>query len=166
MSSEAKYIDHYLQDGFVKVCDVDPTSIYEWRYTNIDHEVMYSDHTSWIYFITLNKEIKKIGESGNPLGIAKYSDDQPASNSKSRLGRYRGGDGTDSSIRYELREDIKKGNEVSIWAKKCQIYSSEHTLAGKPIQVNTTIHKALELHYLDYFKSQVGHKPVLNKSRK
>lgn len=166
MNTDPGHINHYLQDGFVKVCDIDPNLVYEWQYKNINEEIMFSWHNSWIYFITLNDKIVKIGESGNPLGIRMAYSNQPTTGSKSRLGRYRTGDGTDASIRNALREDIRKGNIVSIWAKKCQIYSSEHTIAGNSISVNTTIHKALECHYLDYFKTQFGYYPILNKSRK
>lgn len=166
MNTDPGHIDHYIQDGFVKVCDVDPNLVYEWRYKNINEEIMFGRHNSWIYFIVVNGRIVKIGESGNQLGIRMAYDNQPITGSKSRLGRYRNGDGTDASIRNELREDLRNGQVVSIWAKKCQIYTSQQTIAGNAIPVNTTIHKALEYHYLDYFETQVGHLPTLNKSRK
>jgi hypothetical protein len=165
MNLDAKYIDHYVQDGFVKVCEVDSNLVLEWRYKNINKDIMFDHHNSWIYFIVRGKEIVKIGETGQPLGI-QMSDGQPKKGTECRLGRYRIGDGTDSYIRMELKEDLKQGNEVSIWAKKCQMYSTEQILGGNPMQVNTTIHKSLELEYLDYFKRQIGYYPVLNKSRK
>jgi hypothetical protein len=61
-------INSYLKDGFEKVCDVIQT-YGEWKYTNINRELMYYTHTSWVYFIVENEEIVKCGETGNPLGI-------------------------------------------------------------------------------------------------
>ena len=58
-------IDTYIADGFVKVCDVilDPNDEQFWKYINIDEDVMYSEHRSWIYFIVDGKEIAKAGET-------------------------------------------------------------------------------------------------------
>lgn len=164
MNPEAKYIDHYIQDGFVKICDVDPSAVYEWQYTDI-HKLMFSTHNSWVYFITLDDEVVKIGETGQPLGI-EMSDGQPKKGTQCRLGRYRTGDGTDSVVRRELKEDISKGRTVSIWALKCPIYTSKQKVGGRVVQIDTTTHKSLELTYIDYFESQVGSKPLLNKGRK
>ena len=160
----AEHITHYISDGFVKVCEVEE-HFSHWQYKKINQEVMYDDHRSWIYFIVSGTKIVKIGETGQPLGI-KMSDGQPKKGSECRLGRIRNGDGTDFDIRYSLREDLASGTKVSIWALKCPSYLTEHIIAGKAKQINTTIHKALELHYIDYFESQTGHKPILNKGRK
>jgi hypothetical protein len=163
-NTSAKHIAHYIPDGFVKVCDVEEYYS-QWKYKNIDRAVMYDNHRSWIYFIVSNTEIVKIGETGNPLGIA-MSDGQPKKGTECRLGRIRSGDGTDSDIRWSLNEDIKKGVNISIWAFKCPTFVTEHKIAGNIKKISTTIHKSLELHYLDYFKDQVGQIPSLNKGRK
>jgi hypothetical protein len=163
-NESAKQIEHYVPDGFVRVCDVEEYYS-QWQYKNINQEVMYDDHRSWIYFIVAGTEIVKIGETGQPLGI-KMSDGQPKKGTECRLGRIRSGDGTDFDIRHSLREDLESGTKVSIWALKCPSYLTEHKIAGNAKQINTTIHKALELHYIDYFENQTGHKPILNKGRK
>lgn len=96
-----KFIDYldissYLCDGFKKVCDVRINNNI-WYYENIDTELMFSDHCSWIYAIVDQNTIIKIGETSRPLGILPKSkktsiDIQPLTGSKSRLGRYRSGD--------------------------------------------------------------------------
>ena len=164
MNTNAKSINHYIQDGFIKVCEVEE-NYGQWLYKNINTGVMYADHRSWIYFIVLNDEIVKIGETGQPLGI-KMSDGQPKKGTECRLGRIRNGQETDLFIRKSLSENIANGNTVSIWALKCPIYKSKNKVGGKEIDVDTTVHKKLEYHYLDYFENNTGHKPVLNKGRK
>lgn len=64
---------HFLEpDGFKKVCDVVALKDKTWRYKNINKDLMYSDHTSWVYAIVLGKSIVKIGETGVPLGIKNH----------------------------------------------------------------------------------------------
>jgi hypothetical protein len=97
-------INEYINDGFEKVCDVTNYGV-DWMYKNINKDLMYSDHNSWVYFIVENETIVKCGETGNPLGIPEQRGYlweypiQPVGNSKSRFGRLRKGDGTDAFIR-------------------------------------------------------------------
>ena len=156
-------IRSYINDGFEHVCNVKEyqgTWIYEKQ-----GRYMYDPHTSWVYAITSGSEIKKIGESGNPLGI-KGAGNQPKSGSTSRLGRYKDGAGTDAHIRASLQSDIQSGKTVSIWAKKCAIISTPITIDGMSTVVNSAIHKELEKEYLDYIKKgNSGNYPDLNKGR-
>lgn len=160
-------INSYICDGFEKVCDVD-NRYSDWVYRNINKELMFSTHTSWVYFVVENETIVKCGETGNPLGIPEqrsYRWDlptQPVASSKCRFGRLRKGDGTDSYIRQELRN---KSN-VSLWAKKCKLHMLNESLGGIVRQVDTSIHKHLEQMYLEHFKNEAGHLPLLNKSSK
>lgn len=162
-------INSYIVDGFDKVCDVE-TYYSEWRYKNINKTLMYSPHTSWVYFIVENDIIVKCGETGNPLGIEEsYSYHgllQPVGNSKCRFGRLRKGDGTDEYIRANLRSSIDAGNNVSLWAKKCKLYSLNESLGGVMQAVNTSIHKNLEQKYLAHFKKNINRLPLLNKASK
>ena len=163
-------INSYLKDGFEKVCDVVDT-YGEWKYKNINKELMYSTHTSWVYFIVENEEIVKCGETGNPLGIREQYGHpeyptQPIASSKCRFGRLRRGDGTDSYIRESLRKQIAAGYKISLWAKKCRIHVLTEHVGGIEQNVNTEIHKSLELMYLNNFKFQTGNLPRLNKAAK
>lgn len=168
---KALNINSYINDGFEKVCDVQ-TCYSEWRYVNINKELMFSSHNSWVYFIVENETIVKCGETGNPLGIPEQRYQwlewplQPVGTSACRLGRLRKGDGTDSYIRQELRESIDSGTSVSIWAKKCKIHTLTETINGVSRSVNTTIHKSLEAMYLEHFKEEAGQLPRLNKATK
>lgn len=167
----ALYISHYKNDGFQKVCDVEIGYARQWNYFNIVTSLMFSNHSSWVYFIVLDGQIVKIGETGRPLGIPCtyiYPDereDQPAKGSKSRLGRYRTGDTTDAFVRGELHESISNGKSVSIWAKKCPTVNTIVHVGNQPVEVSASIHKELEKTYLDYFVNQTGFLPMLNKGR-
>ena len=166
-----EYIWHYINMNVVRVCSVNLTSDDKWYYSDIDRDIMFSNHTSWVYFITINGYIVKIGETGNPLGIEPeyWSYDilewepQPKKGSESRIGRYRNGDKTDERIRFQLKEDIKsKENKVEFYAIKCEELTVELPMLGT---VSSQIHKALEKRLLDYFKLHNGTYPRLNTGR-
>ena len=167
---EALNLNSYLGDGFEKVCDVATKRNKKFVYQNINHSVMYAYHNSWVYMIVSGDEVVKVGETGNPLGIEKMYSDQPLSGTKCRLGRlanmadYSGYD-TDERIRYELHEDCKEG-KVSIYAKKCDEIKVVHSIGGYEFTINATIHKDLELLYLDYIEGETGSYPRLNAGRK
>lgn len=163
-------INNYIDDGFEKICDV-VDCCGKWKYKNINQELMFSPHNSWVYFIVENKTIVKCGETGLPLGIKETGwhymwETQPVSNTKSRLGRIRGGDGTDYFIRNELQASIRAGNNVSIWAKKCPLRKINESIGGVIQPVTTSIHKNLEKLYLEYFTLETGYLPKLNKETK
>lgn len=168
MKKDPANIKHYKKDGFVHVCDVRENE--HWYYVNIDESVMYSSHRSWIYFIVVGDTIYKIGETGNPLGIKSSHKGvhgaQPKKGSESRLGRYRNGDRTDANIRRELWETIRDNGNVSIWAKACPIQHTEELVGGRKVQIINTIHKDLEMVYLDYYVKNVGTLPPGNRMRK
>jgi len=165
-------VEHYKSMGFQQVCRVNRLNDNTWYYTSIDHEIMYSDHRSWIYFITVDGRIQKIGETGNPLGIKSSigvggaRDTQPKTGSESRLGRYRKGDQTDSRCREELKAAIDQGCLVEFWAYKCPIKQETITLNEQALLVSVTHHKDLEMVLMDYYKQMTGSLPPLNLSRK
>jgi hypothetical protein len=165
-------IRHYKKDGFEKVCEVMINPFKGgWSYKNINHNLMYSDHRSWMYFIVLDDEIVKSGETGNPLGIQEswqYGDHdvQPKSGSTSRLGRYRNGDNTDSYIRDALRSAILEGQTVSFWAKKCPVKVIREQVGNELVEIKHTIHKDLEQAYFTNFLNQSNCLPRLNKIKK
>lgn len=159
------HIKNFKNDGFQKVCDVREEGYSRWCYTHINQELMFDLHRSWVYAITLDDVIVKLGETGNPLGI-KMSDGQPKLGSQCRLGRYRNGDGTDNYIRRELHHYLNNNHRVSFWAKKCPIKTLSESIAGESIMVSNTIHKSLELAYLQYFQDSIHCLPMLNKSHK
>jgi hypothetical protein len=166
-------INSYKDLGFKRVCDVKEYQG-DWLYDNFPkdrsdpdyNDYMYSKHDSWVYAITSDGTIKKIGESGNPLGIRGLGN-QPKTGSKSRLGRYSTGDGTDKFVRDSLKDDIQSGKQVSIWAKKCDIAETQITIEGNhSVTINSSIHKELEKELLDYIKNgNSGNYPDLNKGR-
>ena len=163
-------INNYIDDGFSKVCDViiHPYNEDQWYYENVDESCIGPEHKSWLYFIVVDDNIIKCGETGNPLMLIS---DKPQrglelkSGSKSRLGRYMNGDETDAYIREELCEDVKQG-KVSIWAKKCNVTPTKVLVMGKEDTVERSIHKDLELVYLNHFITEYGQLPLLNKSTK
>ena len=87
----ADNINHYTQLNLQRVCTIHSSKYSnDWVYKNINHSLMYSSHRSWVYGLTVNDIIVKIGETGQPLGIAYkrgYSD-QPITGTESRFGRY------------------------------------------------------------------------------
>jgi hypothetical protein len=167
---DALKITTYIPDGFVKVCNVEQDYQGHWYYTDIDQSVMFDPHRSWIYSIVNEDVIEKLGESGNPLGIkcqrgGAFEKTQPAKNTKSRLGRYRNGDGTDERIREELRTEVAAGN-ISIWARKCMLIPIDVMISGKPAKTSLSFHKDVELRYLEHISQAAGRLPRLNKSIK
>jgi predicted DNA-binding transcriptional regulator AlpA len=169
----ATSIHHYKNLNWVKVCDVNQTvgtSGFEWYYSNIDTNVMFDTHTSWVYALTENSQILKIGETGHPLGISgswsydKISwEDQPKKGTTCRLGRYRAGDSTDARIRNALINRIN--NNIEFWAIKCPVISHKFDFLSETKSFEGHIHKQLEKALLDYFEKNVGRYPELNQGR-
>ena len=62
-------IRHYKKDGFQKVCNVNQFAG-EWHYSDIDTELMFCNHRSWVYFIVVDDEIVKGGETGLKEAVA------------------------------------------------------------------------------------------------
>ena len=167
MLDTALDINSYKRDGFELVCKVLPVWTGEWHYTEVCEELMFSDHRSWVYFIVVNDEIVKVGETGNPLGIRNSRGDftQPKKGSESRFGRYRAGDQTDAVIRESL-EDWARLGRVTLWARKCDMVEVDIMIAGKPSKTLVTYHKDLEMRYLDEIYDKTHGYPMLNKARK
>lgn len=167
-------INTYLSDGFQKLCDVENGdnrvgTVYHGKfyYTNIDRRLMFSNHRSWVYMIVDNDEIQKVGETGNPLGIAKSNGcSQPKWGTECRMGRLASMKcTTDGRIREELYNSCNNGT-VSIYVKKCD--QANHTLnvAGQAKTMLHSYHKDLEMAILDHIKEQTGRLPRLNQCRK
>jgi len=164
-------IQHYTKDGFQKICNVENIQSLAWQpelkwlYTDINTELMYAKHKSWVYFIVSGETIQKVGETGNPLGIRAQNSNQPRWATTCRLGRLASHKcNTDGRIRNELKTDTAE-NKVSIWAKKCEIFSHEISVGGEKINTQMTFHKEVELQYIDYM-SRNYFSPKLNQCRK
>jgi hypothetical protein len=161
------HVSHYKD--FKRVCRINDYHG-EWIYDKIDPSIMYADHTSWVYFITVNGIIYKIGASGVPLGI-RMSDGQPKKGTKCRFGRYRTMKGTytydtDEYCRIELRGLIyDKNNLVEFWAYKCPIIKQTLTMAGESITVESSIQWDLEKALINQFEKFTGSIPKLNKGK-
>lgn len=169
MTASALDVNSYKSDGFTKICDVVLMTDDSWRYKNINQELMFKDHNSWVYFIVVDDCIVKVGETGNPLGIKSntyYSNfpPQPITGTKSRFGRYRKGDNTDEYIRRQLESETIAGR-VSLWAKECPLVETSVTLQGKKHLTKVSMHKHLEIDILKYMMDN-GCWPRLNKSLK
>jgi hypothetical protein len=129
--TEKRAMKFYSEYMWEKVCRVRgelSNNRQEWYYENINKDVMYANHTSWVYVITLNGMVMKIGESEKPLGIRSTNwrfesstrEIQPIPGSKSRLGQYRRGDTTDARIREALKPySHDKNNLIEIYALTC-----------------------------------------------
>jgi len=153
-----------------KVCSVKAYRD-EWRYTDIDQNVMFSPHRSWVYAITVDKEIVKIGETGNPLGIKPRYDYelsevhlQPIIGTKCRLGRYRKGGESDQIVRESLRKETRNGS-VEIYAYMCPEAVIDLVIIDQELPVSAQIHKQLEKMILDRIKKIDGCYPALNTGR-
>jgi hypothetical protein len=165
------HIDNFKADGFEKICNVKLYYDDKWIYTDIDYGLMYSEHNSWVYSIVVDDFIGKIGETAQPLGIRsdRIRDGwvQPVTGTKCRLGRVANmkssgkRDDTDQVIRETLNPLLKDKVKVSIWAKKCEIVTVTEMIQGKPVNLNLTKHKDLELFYLNYFADNYC-SPLLN----
>jgi hypothetical protein len=158
-------INTYIADGLVKVCDVARDFENRWFYENINEAMMYSEHRSWVYFVVVDNEIVKVGETGNPLGVRMKNSNQPKMGTEGRFGRYRTGDATDWFIRDELRSEVREGR-VTLWARRCEMVALTVSVAGCEDSTMTSFHKDLEMRYIDYIFSQTGNLPRLNKARK
>jgi hypothetical protein len=172
-------IKSYKKDGFVKVADVkhDPIGQGTWWYQNINEELMFEDHRSWVYAVVSGEEVVKIGETGNPLGILSTRmpyKGQPIAGSTNRFGRLRSQGNvsnpkdidTDVRIRRSLYEDVSKGvGYVSLWAKRCDISHVQSKLYGKPFIVPVSYHKEIEKGYLRRILEETGRLPRLNVGR-
>tara|TARA_Y100000389_G_scaffold59920_1_gene56015 strand:- start:2244 stop:2735 length:492 start_codon:yes stop_codon:yes gene_type:complete len=161
-------IQNYTQDGFTKVCDVIIHRDYsnQWDFINVDYNFVGDEHQSWIYFIVNGDDIMKCGESGNPLLLeTKGKNPRWKKGTKSRLGRYMNGCTTDTVIRQELEQEVSAGT-VSIWAKRLPVSKVQVSIGGQQKIVERSIHKDLEMVYLDHFVEEHGALPPLNKGRK
>ncbi len=162
-------IDTY-KDSFVQVCKVVEDSSGNWMYAEINEDVMFDTHTSWVYFIVDNGIIKKVGETGLQLGIREFQakecqEVQPISSTKCRFGRYRRHGGTDEFVRSSLSASAKAGT-VTLWAHRCETMLVTHTIAGETLTLLSTVHKDLETTLIDKIESATGTKLPLNKVRK
>ena len=173
---EVLNINHYLQDGFYKIADVEPQlgDDTKWNFVN-QHPDLYSEHRCWVYMIVDGNEVVKIGETGQPLGIKKVYDDQPKITTECRFGRLRGAGGkgrridgthsdTDVRIRLELQESVSRGT-VSIYAKQCEERIIKDTIGGKPMSIVLQAHKNMEIQIIAYMKFH-ARLPILNQSSK
>lgn len=168
----AENINHYSTMNWQKVCKVNPHNNH-WYYSEINKDLMFSDHRSWVYAITVDQKIAKIGETGQPLGIEgarNYNSStweiQPKTGTQSRLGRYRKGDGTDERIRESLNEAVNTAEtSVEIYVVKCPTFSYQFNLNDKTVPIKSAIHKDLEKVLLDYYVANTGKLPPLNPNR-
>lgn len=163
------HISELEDDGFIHVLDVDghASRPARWQFKNINEDILYKKHTSWVYVITIDNIVAKIGETGNMLGYrSNISQAHPSPSTKGRFSRYISGDGTDSDIRNNLDYFLKAGHIISFWAKKCETLVNNELILGEEILAESSTHKSQEIAYLDKFKKLVGSYPYLNKSRK
>lgn len=169
---DVSHVNYYTE--FQRVCRIYCTSSSNWFYTDIDCDLMYSDHRSWVYLIVVDGIVYKIGETGNPLGIRGIEwttqggphEYQPSPHSSNRLGRYRKGCGTDQHCRLSLEQHILSGHLVEFWAYKCPELNSQPIILGGELgfSVRSQMHKQLELKLLSHFVQHMGHLPYLNKA--
>jgi hypothetical protein len=176
-------INSFINDGFQRVADVHCQSTTDqWLYYNIDQNLMYADHESWVYFVVIDDQIVKCGETGNKLALRYQTknkrmflgEEQPITGTKGRFGRLAshkedknsGRSETDEMIRRECLPYLIRGSKVSLWAKKCQYGQLDQIINGVKTSVTTTIHKDLELKYLKSFKAKAGRLPLFNKAKK
>jgi len=162
-------MNDFIRDGFEFVCNINNSKSNEdkWYYENIVQSIMYCNHRSWVYFIVVDGYIFKIGETSQPLGVRKSGFQiQPNTGSKSRLGRYIDGDGTDEAIRESSVPYITDGYRIEIWAKKCEISKAKTLIFGEETEIQQSTQKDQEMAYINKFEDSVGIRPIWNKYRK
>lgn len=161
-------LDIRCYSEFQHLCDVSEYSYsYRWDYKNIDQTLMFSDHSSWVYVITKNFTIQKLGETGNLLGYRTKTDQtHPLQSTKGRISRYIAGRETDHDIRLSLHDSVISNDKISFYVKKCEYVSTDITIGGEKMTTTATTHKQQEMLYLDKIYSMTGMYPVLNKCRK
>jgi len=138
----------------------------EWEYVDVDETLMYSEHRSWVYAITVNGKIFKFGETGNPLGIRKKNERQPTINTKNRFGRYRALGDSDETVRKQLLEHTENSKtEVEVWAYPCEEILETRLIAGQEIKLKAQIHKSLEKRLIDMYYHLNGQFPFANTGR-
>lgn len=168
LTPEALDIQNYIKDGFAQVCRPINAINDTWSYIDINSEVLYRSHTSWVYLIVVDREIVKVGETGNRLGIPIARTGaglgQPRKGSASRLGRYINGCGTDAYIRSSLFTECNH-RRVSIWAKECPIEYSIVKVQGYDRIVQQGLHKDLEYVIMQHMRESCVW-PRLNKLMK
>ncbi len=163
---DAHYLDYWRGGSleWTKIVTVNGNRE-RWTYTEQEEALLYNSHNSWVYVITVNGIIVKIGETGMPLGLV-GTDDQPKTGTKSRLGRYINGDTTDDAVRAALVEYTTSHHyKVEIHAVQLPITPIGITLGGKDISCNATFHKHLEKMFIDMFEAATGSIPVLNSGK-
>lgn len=156
-------VNNYVNDGFTKVCEIGWFDN-QWFYKPTDFRKMYKNHCSWVYFIVVDNEIVKVGETGNHLAL-KDSKGQDVKGSKSRLGRYINGDRTDQYIRESLRKETTE-NRVSIWARELPYVITKIFINNIETEVIHKSNMEVEKHYLDLMRKKALRYPLLNKGRK
>lgn len=167
-------INFWKPTGFVRVCNIKSTADGYWYYSDIETQVMYSSHCSWVYFIVVNGKIWKIGETGNPLGIKGTTapmcvegEWQPVCNTTSRTGRYRQHpEGTDARCREVLlpyTTDPKA--TVEFWAWQCPESELSIPVGNQMVDVRTHPHKDAEKVFLDIYYKHFKRYPELNVGR-
>jgi hypothetical protein len=164
---DPKHIAYYSE--FKRVCrvkDLFNNTRLEWIYEDSDEDLLFDQHNSWVYAITLNGLVVKIGETGHPLGIRQWDDGQPKKTTGCRMGRLRSGSGTDAYIREELHKHIKAGDLVEIWAQRCPKRNYYTQVGGQRFKTELTVHKRLEQQLIAHYLDLVGCNPLLNKSSK
>lgn len=167
-------IAHYSQRmPWQRVCTVKSDDDNFWFYQDIDETVMFSPHNSWVYAITVDGNIVKFGETGNPLGIRPRrktmdprDESQPIVSSQCRLGRSRKMDGSDQHTRDALQKYTSDPQHlVEIWAIQCGSLTGNVPFIDGDIAVESQFHKHLEKALLDdYFKNHLRY-PLCNTGR-
>jgi len=164
-------IHSFIPDGFKHVCDIcsETSTVDAWTYINVDENIMYDTHGGWVYLITVNESVYKIGETGQPLGkrSKRVKVTHPVGGTKARLSRYRSHCNkkkydTDHAIRQKLQEHLDNKAVVSFWAKKCDNIDVMETVLGELVSIKTETHKILEKKYLRIIKDEYGELPKLH----
>lgn len=170
MDTDILTIDDFKDDGFTRVCSIDSgrSSIETWHYKDIDDATMYDVHGGWVYLISVDLLIVKVGETGMPLGRRRKNGDQPLTGTTTRLGRYRSHKDytktdTDHWIRTELQPLLDAGHTVSFWVKKCENPDTTAVILGETVPIKTQYHKIVEKIYLNKITEIYGELPLLNK---
>jgi hypothetical protein len=144
----------------------------EWYYENIDRSLMFSSHRSWVYAITVDGKIFKIGETGNPLGIEpnyaydRFDEWQPKIGTQCRFGRYRKGGDSDETVRRQLILETENDDIlVEFWAYPCEEIIEKRIVGGHEIEMKAQIHKSMEKQLINLYILLNGKYPPGNTGR-
>ena len=152
-------------ESYMHICDLNATLEGKIRVTNInpEYKTTHSTHDSWLYFITLNGFIAKIGESSTVL-----LDLTRGTCSESRINRLSGYNekhDTDRHVRTAIYPYLVNGDQVAYYAVPLPTPQCQFKI-GSSNSISLKCNSQAEIQAHNEFEKVVGTTPPLNRNKK